>query len=60
MNTREAPKHVYTMQPGEDWCWAGILGAIIVTHPDRPPKLVMGDGLEADLMLSNAPTRRPT
>jgi hypothetical protein len=35
-------KFVYELQPGEDWIVS--CGSIVVTHPDRPAKVVNLDG----------------
>jgi hypothetical protein len=51
-------RHVYTLQPGEDW--ALFKGLLIVIHPERPPKIIREDGTEegvevAQTLARNAP-----
>lgn len=37
-------KFIYELKEGEDW--RNFRGMLIITHPDRPPKIVHKDGTE--------------
>lgn len=48
METRPGFKHLYTLQDGESW--ALFEGKIVVAHPERPPKIINGDGTTSPIM----------
>lgn len=43
-------KYVYTLLEGEDWRRYAGLG-IVVTHPDRKPKIIHDDGREETISI---------
>lgn len=60
IHSRDGARHVYTLADGEEFMFIGhgeFRGSIVVTHPDRAPKLVLCDGSETNLPIEHIEAR---